>query len=138
MKYLPLLIIPIALYHVFAFFLFSEYPDAAAGFRQAALFDVSMVSGARFELTVGSSIILMALVLLGAELVKATRITASAVGDHILATVIFVICLIEFLLVQACATSTFLILTAIALLDLVCGFAISLRSATRDVNLTTV
>ena len=48
---------------------------------------------------------------------------------------VFVVCLLEFLLVRECATSTFLILTAITLLDLVCGFAISLRSATRDVNL---
>ena len=138
MQYVPLLIIPIGLYNIFAFFLFSDYPDAAAGFRDAALFEVTMVSGARFTLTVGASIILMALVLLGAELIKATRITASAVGDHILATIVFVVCLLEFLLVQGCATSTFLILTAIALFDLVCGFAISLRSATRDVNFATV
>jgi hypothetical protein len=135
MQYVPLLSIPIVLYNIFAFFLF---PDYEAGFRAAPLFEVTMVSGAVFSLTVSSSIILMALVLLGAELVKATRITASAVGDHILATIVFVVCLLEFLLVRECATPTFLILTAIALLDLVCGFAISLRSATRDVNFATV
>jgi hypothetical protein len=132
MHVFPLLIIPIVLYNVFAFFIFTDYD---AGFRSAAIFTVPMVSGARFTFTVSAAIILMALVLLAAELMKATRITASAVGDHVVATAIFVACLLEFLLVRQGATSTFLILTMIALLDLVGGFAVSLRSATRDVNL---
>ena len=132
MHYVPLLSIPIILYNIFAFFIFADYD---AGFESAALFTVPMVSGARFTFTVSAAIILMALVLLAAELIKATRITAGTVGDHVIATVIFVICLLEFLLVRQCATSTFLILMAIVLLDLIGGFAVSLRSATRDVNL---
>jgi hypothetical protein len=132
MHYVPLLIIPIVLYNIFAFLIFADYET---GFSQASLFTVPMVSGARFPFTVSASIILMALVLLGAEILKATRITPGAVGDHVLATIVFVICLLEFLLIRQGATNTFLILTAIALLDLICGFAVSLRSATRDVNL---
>jgi hypothetical protein len=132
MQYVPLLIIPIILYNIFAFLIFGNYE---AGFREASLFTVTMVSGARFSFTVSASIILMALVLFGAEVLKATRITPGAVGDHVLATIIFVVCLLEFLLIREGATNTFLVLTAIALLDLICGFAVSLRSATRDINL---
>jgi hypothetical protein len=48
--------------------------------------------------------------------------------------VLFVAFLVEFLLVPQAATGTFVILTAIALVDLVCGFAVSIRTATRDIS----
>jgi hypothetical protein len=47
---------------------------------------------------------------------------------------VFVAYLLEFVLVAEAATSLFFILTAIALIDLLAGFAVSLRTATRDVS----
>ena len=132
MRYVPLLVIPFLLYNAFAFLIF-ENPDA--DFRNAAMFSVGLVSGATFTLTVSAVLILMALLLLGVEVVKATRIGSASIVDHVLATVLFVVFLIEFLLVPEAATSTFLILMAIALVDLICGFAVSLKSATRDVSI---
>jgi hypothetical protein len=131
MRYIPLLVVPFLLYNAFAFLIFENYET---GFAAATVFTVPMVSGADFSLTVSAAIILMALVLLGFEVVKATRVGATNVADHVLATILFVIFLLEFLLVRQAATSTFLILTAIALVDLLCGFAVSLKSAHRDVT----
>jgi hypothetical protein len=132
MRYVPLLVVPFVLYNVFAFLIFA---NVEADFRAASLFSVAMVSGATFTLTVGTSIILLALVLLGAEVVKSTRIGRGSIADHILATVLLIVMLLEFLLVPEAATGTFFVLLAIALVDLVCGFAVSIRTASRDISL---
>jgi hypothetical protein len=131
MRYVPLLVIPLLLYNAFAFLIFE---DPAVDFRDAVMFSMTMPSGALFTLTVSATIVLMALLLLGVEVVKATRIGSSSVVDHVLATIVFIVFLVEFLLVPEAATSTFMVLMAIALIDLVCGFAVSLKSATRDVS----
>lgn len=132
MSYVPLLLVPFLLYNAFAFLIF-ENPQA--DFDRQAIFSAPMLSGATFTLTVGAIIIIMALVLLVFEMLKATRVGSSTVVDHVLATILFIAFLLEFLLVPAAATSTFVVLLSIALVDLVCGFAVSLRSATRDVNI---
>lgn len=131
MRYIPLLVVPLLLYNVFAFFVFANYDD---DFREATMVHVPIVSGATFSLTVAACIVILAVLLLGVEVVKAARIGSGSVVDHMLATVLFVIYLVEFLLVPQAATSTFLILMVIALMDLLCGFAVSLKSATRDVT----
>ena len=132
MRYIPLLLVPFLLYNAFAFLIFEDYE---AGFATATVFTLPLVSGTDFSLTVSAAIILMALVLLGFEVIKATRVGSSNVADQLLATVLFVAFLLEFLLVRQAATSTFLILMAIALVDLVCGFAVSLKAAHRDVTI---
>ena len=132
MRHVPLLLIPFLLYNAFAFVIFEDYEG---DFREAALFGLPLPSGAAFQLTVSATIIIMALFLLGFEVVKATRIASGAVSDHVLATAVFVVFLLEFLLIRQAATATFVILLAIALVDLVCGFAVSIRSATRDVSI---
>jgi hypothetical protein len=131
MRHIPLLIVPFALYNAFAFFVFVDY---AADFRDASVFGLHMTSGATFTLTVSAAIILLSLLLLAIEVVKAARIGRGSITDHVLATVLFIAFLVEFLLVPQAATGTFVILMAIALVDLVCGFAVSIRTATRDVS----
>ena len=133
LQYVPLLAVPFLLYNAFAFLIFD---DAQSRFAQEGIFSVGMVSGASFTLTVSAAIIIMALVLLVFEVLKATRVGTGVVADHVLATVLFVAFVLEFLLVRQAATSTFLILMAISLVDMVCGFAVSLRSATRDINVS--
>ena len=134
MRYIPLLAIPFALYNAFAFLIFA---NSEVDFREAVMFTVPIVSGATFSLTVSATIILMALLLLGFEVVKAARIGAGSLVDHMLAIVLFIAFLLEFLLVWEAATNTFVILMAIALVDLICGFAVSLKTASRDVHFET-
>ncbi len=130
MSFVPFLIIPLILYNVFAFGFLGG--DAASPWM-AVLFEVNMVSGTVFRLDLGSTLILVALVLLFFEVLKATRIGSITIWDHMLSTFVFVAYLLEFILVGTAATSVFFVLTAIALIDLLAGFAVSLRAATRDV-----
>ena len=133
MRFIPLLVVPLLLYNAFAFLIFESYE---ADFREAVMFSFALPSGANFTLTVSATVLLLALVLLAFEIIKAARVGATSIVDHLLATVLFIIYLLEFLLVPEAATSTFVVLMAIALIDLACGFAVSLKSATRDVTFT--
>ena len=50
-------------------------------------------------------------------------------------TALFVVFLVEFLLLAPAASSTFFILMAMALVDVVAGFTISITGAGRDVTM---
>ena len=85
--------------------------------------------------TVGELIILAGIALLFLEIVKASRSRASGI-DHALSMTLFVIALLEFLLVPACGTSVFLIVTALSLMNVIAGFTVSLSTAHRDITIS--
>jgi len=131
MRHFPLLVIPFLLYNALAFIIFA---DTATDFREASLFTMPMLSGGTFVLSVRAALVLLALLLLAFEVIKAARIWRGSIVDHALATALLIAFLVEFLLVPQAATDTFFILMGIALVDLVCGFAVSIRTASRDVS----
>lgn len=96
---------------------------------------VSMMSGALLTLTRGDMLILVGLCLLFFEVMKAARVGAGTIIDHMLSTAVFIAALVAFLLVEVAGTSVFLILVVLCLIDVVAGYTISIRSARRDVNL---
>lgn len=124
LTHVPLLLVPFLLYNAFAFLIFRDWER---GFSGATIFKVPMPSGAEFALTVSASIVLMALVLLAVEVIKATRPGGTSAIDHILAAFLFILFLVEFLFVPQAATSTFFVLMAVACADLVCGLVVSMR-----------
>jgi hypothetical protein len=66
---------------------------------------------------------------------KATRMGMRTIVDHILTMGLFIVMLIEFLLVRQAGTSTFFLLTMIALVDVLVGFIVSIRSSQRQVEI---
>ncbi len=52
--------------------------------------------------------------------------------DHVLSTVLFLGMLVEFLLVKQAATATFFLLLVISFVDVLGGFAVTMRTAQRD------
>ena len=122
----PLLLIPLALYNIIAFLF-------ALGFGDT-VFTVPMMSGATLGVTTGDLLIIFSILLLFVEILKATRFGVKSIVDHMLSFVVFVVALGEFLMVQKAATSTFLLFLVICAIDVVGGFSISIRSATRDYN----
>jgi hypothetical protein len=73
--------------------------------------------------------------LLCGEMMKATRIGIRTVVDHSLSLILFLGMLIEFILVKQTATGTFFLLLVICFVDVIGGFAITLRSAQRDLTI---
>ena len=127
---IPLLIIPFLVYNLGLAGVFGAADAPFAG----AVFSMQMMSGGVCTLTVADLILVVALVLLFLEILKATRTHNASVVDHLLSTFVFVAYLVEFLLVQGAATSLFFILMVIALVDVLAGFTVSLRAAGRDVT----
>lgn len=131
---LPLLALPVALYNLTAFFTIEGGLNApGAGERMAArVFDVAMPSGAFWTVGFGDLLLIAALAVLFVELLKSTSSRGAAVVNHGLSMALFIVCLIEFLLLDAFATSAFFLITLMVLLDVLAGFVVSITAARRD------
>jgi hypothetical protein len=55
-----------------------------------------------------------------------------SVVNHGLSLLVFLVCVIEFLLVRGCGTPEFLFITLMTLIDVVAGYTISIGTARRD------
>ena len=98
-------------------------------------YKIDMMSGGIWTMTIGDVIVLVALLVLFVEIMKSTVTGMSSIIDHLLSTVVFVVYLVEFLLVAGASSSLFFTLMAIALIDVLAGFSVSIRSAGRDINM---
>ncbi len=100
-----------------------------------SLFELHMLSGGDWVFTISDLIILLTLFLLFAELIKATYTSTSSLVDHGLSMVVFIVCLVEFLLTPLAATSTFFLVMVATAIDVVAGFTIGIRVARRDLSI---
>jgi hypothetical protein len=89
-------------------------------------------SGGTWQFSIGDLLLVAGVVALYLEVLKATRTSQASVFDHILSLVVFVACLLGFLLVPALGTSVFLLLTIMAMFDVIAGFTVTISSARRD------
>ncbi|MEM7619217.1 MAG: hypothetical protein AAF228_01975 [Pseudomonadota bacterium] len=103
-------------------------------FQKTELFSIVMLSEIAWVFTLGDCVLLVALLALFVEILKATQTRSLAILDHGLSVVVFIICLIEFLLVDIAGTSLFFFITVIALIDVIAGFSVGIRAAKRDFN----
>jgi hypothetical protein len=127
----PLLLIPFAIYNIVAFLL----PGVSLA---APMMHVGMISGGDWTLSGGEAIVTLAVLLLFGEMLKATRIAMRSVIDHALSLLLFLAILVEFLLVKQAATGTFFLLMIVSFVDVIGGFAVTLRSAQRDLTVERV
>jgi len=126
----PLLLIPFAVYNMIAFLT----PGVS---WTAPVTTVHMMSGQDWVLTWEDILIAFSIFLLWIEIIKSTRMGMRGVMDHILSMALFIAMLVEFLLVPQAGTSTFFLLMTIALVDVLAGFIVGLRSSQRQVEIET-
>jgi hypothetical protein len=93
-----------------------------------------MMSGQDWVVNWEDMLLAFTLLLLAVEIIKSTRNGYRAIVDHVLAMALFIVMLVEFLLVRQAGTSTFFLLTMIALVDVLAGFIVSIRSSGRPVE----
>ena len=127
----PLLLIPFAIYNIIAFLM----PGVT---WTGVVATVDMVSGADWTMSAGDILIAFAIVLLCGEVMKSTRIGIRTVVDHALSLILFLGMLVEFILVKQAATATFFLLLVVSFIDVLGGFAVTLRSAQRDLTVERV
>ncbi|GAA0646033.1 hypothetical protein [Brevundimonas lenta] len=137
---LPLLVIPVVLYNlvVLTSLLGGGATAAAAGGADAILrdpmFSIPMASGTSWNVGPGDLILMLSLVLLFFELLKSTSSQKVAIVNHALSMILFVICLVEFLLIRGFATSTFFLIVTMVMLDVLAGFIVTIISARKDLD----
>jgi hypothetical protein len=138
----PWLIAAVVLYSLVAIFGHFPSEEEAAGGQRAihvfatAIAHFTMPSGATWELTKGDLVVVFTLAVLFIELLKSTRPGTVSFVDHSLSLIVFIVCLLEFILWKRAATSVFFIIILATLIDVLAGFSISVRAARRDMVMT--
>jgi hypothetical protein len=124
----PLLLIPFVLYNIFAFIF------GVTNWTQPFT-SVRIISGGEWAISPGDLLIAVSILLLFVEILKSTRIGSRGIVDHMLSMLLFIGMIVEFLLVERAATSTFFLLMVTAFVDVLGGFTVSVRTAQRDIGI---
>ena len=105
-------------------------------FLDKKIFSIPMVSKDHWTVHWHDIFVIVGLICLFQETIRSTGTGDATVVNHILSMGVFVVCIIEFLVLRGFATSTFFLLMLMALIDVIGGFVISLKSARRDIGIS--
>ena len=123
----PLMLVPLIVFNILGFW------AGGAGPWSMEVLAIPMVGG-QWLITWGDMMVLLGLIMLFIETLKAARPAQRAIGNHLASTGVFIIYLIEFILLGFAANSTFFLVMLMSLFDVAAGFTISIRTASRDVT----
>ena len=116
----PLLLIPLAIYNIIVFLM------PGVSFTDP-LVKLALMSGAEWTVTLSDVLLTLGILLLLAEVIKGARPGAKYLTDHLLSLIVFGAAAAEFVLWPKFGTSTFFLLTALALVDFLSGLALRTR-----------
>ncbi|HFB2048013.1 MAG: hypothetical protein HRT83_01135 [Hyphomicrobiaceae bacterium] len=125
---IPLLVFVFLAYNLIVLFAGGVKPYEVLEFK---VLIVPMMTGF-WELTTGDLLVLSLFVLMFFELLKSTYTSSISLLDHALSMILFVICLVEFLLLPQAHTSVFFFVVVGSLIDVIAGYTIGIRVARRD------
>jgi hypothetical protein len=121
----PLLLIPLAIYNILVFLM------PTVSFTDTVL-TLTLMSGAVWRVTFGDMLLALAILMLLFEVIKGARPGAKYLTDHLLSLLVFGGAAAEFLLLpQFGGSSTFFLLTLLALVDFLTGIALRTRRGKR-------
>jgi len=132
----PLLVIPLIVYNLFALGggVIGHY-DIQDLLSLNHSVTIRMFSGDAWKFSFGDLLVLVSLMLLFVEVIKATRTTANEIINHGLSMLTFVVALIEFITLKGFATSPFFFIMVMTLFDVIAGYTISIVAAEHDLGL---
>jgi hypothetical protein len=116
----PLLLIPLAICNIIVFLM----PGVSF---VTPLFTLTLVSGAAWPVTLSDLLIALAILLLLFEVIKGARPGSKYFMDHLLSLVVFAGAAAEFVMLPQFGTSTYFLLTLLALVDFFSGIALRAR-----------
>lgn len=106
----------------------------APGWLEGVLFVLPLLSGATLPFQGNDVLLVVGLFLLCIEVYRATSSSTAAVLNHVLSLVVFIVCLIEFLVLPPMASMTFFLIMVMTLIDVIAGFAVTISTARRDIQ----
>jgi hypothetical protein len=119
----PLLLIPLAIYNIIVFLM----PGVSLAEPVAKL---TLMSGAEWPLTLSDMLLALAILMLLFEVIKGARPGAKYLTDHLLSLIVFGGAAAEFVLWPKFGSSTYFLLTMLALVDFLSGVALRARRGT--------
>ena len=120
----PLLLIPLAIYNIIAF-LMRDVSFAAP------LITVPLTSGTAWPVTLSDALLALGILLLLCEVIKGARPGAKYLTDHLLSLLVVCGAGAEFVLLPQFGTSTYFLLSLLALVDFLSGIALRARRGTQ-------
>ena len=116
----PLLLIPLAICNIIVFLM----PGVSF---VTPLFTLTLMSGAAWPVTLSDVLIALGILLLLFEVIKGARPGSKYFMDHLLSLVVFAGAAAEFVMLPQFGTSTYFLLTMLALVDFLSGIALRAR-----------
>ena len=113
----PLLLIPLAVYNIIV----GLMPGVSL---TEPLVRLTLMSGAEWPITLSDALIALGVLLLLLEIIKGARPGAKYLTDHLLSLIVFGAAAAEFLLWPRFGTSTYCLLTLLAMVDFISGIAL--------------
>src|SRR5437764_9991435 len=122
----PLLLIPFALYNMIVFLLNMPFSDV--------VLSLPLAQGRGLPVTTGDLLVMLAMLLLYLEVLKAARLASKGVMDQLLAVILFAGMVAELALVPRAATTTLLLLAVLAFVDVITGISFAVRRQPRPLT----
>jgi len=116
----PLLLIPLAICNIIVFLM----PGVSFA---TPLFTLTLMSGVAWPVTLSDVLIALGILLLLFEVIKGARPGSKYFMDHLLSLVVFGGAAAEFVMLPQFGTSTYFLLTMLALVDFLSGIALRAR-----------
>src|SRR3954463_3002817 len=120
----PLLLIPLAICNIIVFLM----PGVSFA---APLFTLTLTSGAAWPVTLSDVLLALGILLLLFEIIKGARPGSKYFMDHLLSLLVFGGAAAEFAMLPQFGTSTYFLLTMLALVDFLSGIALRARRNAR-------
>src|SRR5258707_6901336 len=106
----PLLLIPLAIYNIVAWLM----PDVPLS---GPLVNLTLVSGVAWQITLSDLLLSLGVLLLLLEIMKGARPGSKYLTDHLLSLIAFACAAAEFVMLPKFGTSTFFLLSLMAMVD---------------------
>lgn len=131
---LPWTAVSLILYNIIAFTTGADETGNYAASFGVKLFSMGLISGGTWIFTLGDLVLLITFLALFIEIIKSSRTSDISLIDHGLSVIVFIVCLIEFIMFKSAATSLFFFIMLTALIDVIAGFSVTLTAARRDIG----
>ena len=119
----PLLLIPLAIYNIIAWLM----PDVPLS---GPLIKLTLVSRVEWQITLSDILLSLGVLLLLLEIMKGARPGSKYLTDHLLSLIVFGGSAAEFVMLPKFGTSTFFLLSLMAMVDFLGGIALHARRRT--------
>ena len=131
LRFIPILLIPILVYAV----LLATSGGQMSSRLSGQVFALTMASGDIWRMSVGSLLVSLSILCLFFEVLRSSRPTNAAIGENISTAIVWIICVVLFLLGRGFGTSEFFLIVLMLLIDFLTDSAVMVFTAKRSIGI---